>query len=300
MLSVIALATLATAQARQSVGLPKLAHQMPIIGGQREIILGPRPIEFTLLNGFLEREIAARKIATPQNTGGEYIDSWAPGGTHEENLGFFDCVTKEDELFNKPCVLITTNAKWNQKIGQRPNQVKWSNTAKQQWWISPEGKILRHYVSFTSPDGTQTADCVYGADSIQRRYTDVNNKTNFGEVFPACGMEALHAQFKPMMENGKLLMRDKEFFVANPLTGALDKYKVFASGTFKGIFLHATFKGRLFDIEGPNRSLQKVFLDDTGDLVKVQLDDERFFVISSLPKSHTDEFGHPLKKSGGG
>lgn len=295
----VAAALVCFAQGRPQTNLPKFAQEMPIVGGQREIILGPKPIEFTLLNGYLEREIAARKIATPDNTGG-YVDSWAPGGTHEENLGFFDCSTRPDNIFSKECVLITTNARWNQKMGRKPNEINWQNVAKQQWWVLPDGKILRHYAMFQTPDGVQSADCVYGADSIQRRYTDNKGKTSFGEVFPSCGMDALHAQFKPMVENGKVILRDKDFYVCNPLTGGLDKYSVHSAGTFKGEFLHATFKGKLFDIDGPNRTKQKVFLDDSGDLVKVALDDERYFVISSVPKTHLDEYGVPIRKSGGG
>ena len=280
--------------------LPKFAQQMPVVGGQREIILGPKPVEFTLLNGFLEREFSARKIASPSNTGDSYVDSWAPGGTHEENLGFFDCNIKPDNIFSKECIQITSSARWNQKIGRKPNEITWQNAAKQQWWVTPDGKILRHFSQFQTPDGLQTGDCVYGVDSIQRRYTDNKGKTSFGEVFPACGMDALNAQFKPMIEDGKVVLRDKEYFICNPLTGALDKYSVHAAGTFKGEFLHATFKGKLFDIEGPNKSRQKVFIDDTGDLIKVALDDDRFFVISSVPKTHLDEYGVPIRKSGGG
>ena len=68
----------------------------------------------------------------------------------------------------------------------------------------------------------------------------------------------------------------------------------------KGEFLSATFKGKLFDIEGPDRTRQKVFIDDTGDIVKVALDPERYFVISVLPSSHLDEYGRPVRKGGGG
>ncbi|MFI5385237.1 MAG: hypothetical protein ACHQ50_03860 [Fimbriimonadales bacterium] len=278
--------------------LPKFAYELPIIGGQREIILGPKPQELALLNGYYERDIAAKHLATGDNTGG-YVDSWIPSGTAEDNLGYFDCSTKPDSLFDKPCVVITSNAKWNQKLGRKPHEIKFSNYAKQQWWVTADGTILREYAALQTPEGTQTADCTYGKDSIQRRYTNVKGETSFGEIFPACGFEALNAQFKPMVVDGKVVMREKEFCVVNPLTGGIDKYTSRISGTFKGEFLFATFKGKLFDIEGPNKLFEKVFLDDSGDLVKVALSDEKFFVINVLPSSHLDENGHPIRKPGG-
>jgi hypothetical protein len=171
--------------------------------------------------------------------------------------------------------------------------------AKQQWWVTPDGKILRHFATLKTPDGTQTGDCVYGKDSVQRRYTDVRGQTSFAEVFPSCGMDLLNAQFKPMVEDGKLLMRDKEFAILNPLTGGIDKYSLTSAGTFHGDFLFATFKGRLFDLWGPNKLREKIFLDDSGDLVKVALDEERYFVISVVPNSHLDQNGHPIHRPGG-
>lgn len=292
------LAAVALAGQTRTLDLPKVVYELPVTGGQREIILGAKPYEPTLLAGYFEREIGPKHLTTPDNTGSGYVDSWTPGGTAEDRLGTFDTSTRADTLFDKPCVLITTSARWNQKMGRRPNEIKWENLAKQQWWISPEGKIMRHYSMLQTPEGSQIGDCTYGKDSIERRYTDVRGQTTFGEIFPACGMDALHAQFKPMMEDGKVVARDKEFFVANPLTGALDKYSVHASGTFKGVILYATFSGKTFDIEGPNKFFQRVYVDDKGDLVRVSLTDEKYFVITQLPKSHMDEYGRPIRKGG--
>ena len=294
-----ALAAVVLAGQAQTMDLPKMVFEMPVVGGQREMILGPSPKDSVLLNGFLEREVAARHIATPANTGDQYMDSWTPGGMYEDNLGYFDCSARQDTLFDKPCIVISTTAKWKQKYGKKPHQMTWDNYAKQQWWVTSEGTILRHYSTLQTPDGTQTGDCVYGKDSIQRRYTDVRGSTSFGEIFPSCGMDALNAQFKPMYADGKLLMRDKDFCVINPLTGGIDKYSVHSAGTFKGTYLDASFKGHLFEIDGPNKLTEKAFLDDSGDLIKVALDDERFFVISVVPTSHLDENGRPIRKSGG-
>lgn len=298
MIAALALAICVGPAQVRTEGLPKFVYESPIIGGQREIILGPKPIGSVLLNGFLERDFTARHLANPSNTGG-YVDSWIPGGTHEENLGYFDCVTRPSTLFDQPCVEITTTARWNQKIGKKPNQITVQNTAKQQYWISPAGRILRHYAEMQTPEGKQIGDCAYGKGSVQRRYTDVHGKTSFGELFPTCGMDGLNAQFTPMFADGKVLKRDKEFWIANPLTGGLDHYTVRVSGRFKGTMLNATFQGEMFDIDGPNSFHEQVLLDDKGDLVKVSLDDERYFVIGIVPPSHLDKDGHPIRGGGG-
>lgn len=296
MLITLSLAVALAAQTRTD--LPKINFELPVVGGQREMILGPSVKEAALLNGYSEKEVGAKHLTTPDNTGG-YTDSWIPGGMSEESLGYLDCGTRKDTIFNKDCLVITTTAKWNQKVGHKPHELKWQNVAKQQWWVLADGTILRQYSTLQTLEGTQVGDCTYGKDSIQRRYTDIHGQTSFGEIFPSCGMEALYAQFKPMVVDGKVVLREKEFSVLNPLTGGLDKYSVHVAGTFKGLFLNANFKGKLFDVEGPNHLFEKVFLDDTGDLVKVALNDEKFFVISVVPSSHLDEYGRPLPKSGG-
>src|ERR1051326_4616312 len=102
-----ALITLAFAPAQTQINMPKMVYQLPIIGGQREMILGPKPCEFALLNGYLEKEVGPKHITTGDNTEG-YVDSWTPGGLYEDSLGYFDCSTKPDTLFNKPCLVITS------------------------------------------------------------------------------------------------------------------------------------------------------------------------------------------------
>jgi hypothetical protein len=298
MLTALALSVAILGQ-RQTLNVPKINYEIPVSGGQREIILGPKLAESAQLNGTYEREIAAKHLATPDNTGG-YVDSMIPGGTAEDNLGFFECSTRADNIFGKDCMLITSTARWNQKIGKKPHEIKFQTYSKQQWWVLADGTILRHYYMLQTPDGTQSADCTYGKDSIQRRYTDAAGQITFGEIFPSCGMEALHAQFKPMLVDGKVVLREKKYTVLNPLTGGLEDYVVYPAGTFKGEWLSATFKGKLFNIDGPKHTSEKVFIDDTGDLVKVNLSEEKYFVIVTLPKSHADEFGHPVRKSGGG
>src|SRR4051812_1435075 len=121
---IAALALFAAAQLRTD--LPQIVYELPVTGGQREIILGAKPVQSTVLNGYFERDFAPKNQATGDNTGG-FVDSWIPGGTHEENLGNFDCSTVATTLFDKPCVLITSTAKWNQKMGRKPNEVSWQN-----------------------------------------------------------------------------------------------------------------------------------------------------------------------------
>ncbi|HVT13936.1 MAG TPA: hypothetical protein VHE55_16860 [Fimbriimonadaceae bacterium] len=298
MLAVLLSAALAHAQTRYG-DMPKIVYELPIIGGQREVVLGAKPSDFTLLNGYYEKEIGPKHIATGDNTGG-YVDSWTPSGMVEDSLGYFDCSSRPGNIFNKPCIVITSTAKWNQKIGKKPQELKWQNFAKQQWWVSEDGKILRHYSTLQTPEGVQTGDCTYGKDSVQRRYTDIRGETSFGEIFPACGFDALNAQFTPMVVDGKVVLRDKDYCVVNPLTGGIDKYSVHSAGTFRGEYLGATFQGKLFEIDAPNHLTEKAFIDNGGDLVKVALSDEKFFVINVVPSDHLDQYGHPIRKSGGG
>ncbi len=290
---------IATTLLLQGGQLPKQVYQIPVVGGQRQIILGPKPDEWMLMRGLYVRDVNARFKATGEDTGGGTVESAIPGGMVEDPIGDFDVVCSPATLFEKPCLQLTTTARWIQKVGRKPREIKWNNIAKQVWWVTPEGKILRHLSSLQTPDGVQTGDCTYGKDSVQRRYTDIRGQTSFGELFPACGMDALNDQFKPMVVDGKIALRDKEFCIANPLTGGIDKYAVRVSGKFSGEYFQSTFRGTTFDIVGPSNTL-KTYVSDEGDLVKVDLTSEKYFIIGNLPKSHLDQYGHPIRKSGGG
>jgi hypothetical protein len=274
--------------------MPQIEYKMPILGGQREIAVGPKLYEFTLLGGYYERDYAATTIPPGPDTAGGYVDSMAPGGIVTKSLGSLDWSTKEDKLIDQNCIVITSTGRWNQSVGKKPNEVRWTNEAKQQYWLTPDGKIIRQYFQLTTPQGTQSADLTYGTDSIQRRYTNLQGKTSFGEIFPVCGMDALHEQFRPMLAHGKVLARDKEFYRCNPLTGGLEKCEAHISGKFQGKYLGAGFRGTTVDIVGPAKDKQTAFVSDDDDLVQVKIDQDRFFVINVVPKSRLDEFHRPI------
>lgn len=291
----VAIASLAIGQTR-TMSMPQIEYITPIFGGQREVVLGAKPYEITLLGGFYEKDYTGGSINHGQDTQGQYVDSFIPGGIVTKSLGYLDWSTRDDKLLDTPCVTVSSSGKWQQTIGKKPNEQSWANTGKIQYWIGNDGKILRQYAQLQTPAGSQSGDLTFGPDSIQRRYTGTDGKTSFGEIFPSCGMQALNDQFKPMIVDGKVVLRDKDFFRCDPLTGGVQKYSAHISGKFTGTYLDAGFRGTTVVIVDPSGKTQTAFISDDGDLVKVKLDDDRFFVINTVPKSRLDEYGRPIHK----
>ncbi len=296
------LATLALAGAMlgsQTViqGFPKVAYEIPIAGGQREMALGIRHQSETLLNYFYEKEVNAQYIPNGINDGQPH-ETIQPQNWVEKNLGYMRWSVRPDDIFNQKANLLTTESLVRQRVGPKDHQYQITSMAKTQWWISDKGKILRQYYQLQSPMGDLRCNATYGTDSVEVS-RETPQGTKFLTMFPSGGMEALDAQFTPMLAGGKVLLPEKKFQVLNLQTGSVDDYEAKISGKFNCQYMNVWFKGQCVDITGPGKLTEKAYLSDEGDLVKVEFSEEKYWVIQSLPSSKLDKNGLPIRGSGG-
>jgi hypothetical protein len=96
-------------------------------------------------------------------------------------------------------------------------------------------------------------------------------------------MEKLQLQFKPMIVDGKVVMRDKEYLVYDPFTSGFVKRAAHVGGSFRGSYLQLPFEGSHVDFEGLMTGKVKAYISKEGDLVKLDLPQNRYVILSSTP-----------------
>ncbi|HSI73363.1 MAG TPA: hypothetical protein VK934_09300, partial [Fimbriimonas sp.] len=151
-----------------------------------------------------------------------------------------------------------------------------------QWWVDDNNQILRQYEQQIRPLFTRTANCVYQKDSIDITVADEKGRRQTS-MFPSMEMSELHAQFKPMWADGKVVLEKKEFYVLNPFDATFEKYSVRLAGWAGGTYFAMKFAGKAFEIAGP-RLTQTAGISEEGDLIHVQLPKYRFIVMQQVPQ----------------
>jgi hypothetical protein len=296
MLAAIAASLLLT-QRGQLQPLPKIVYEIPVPGGQREIVLGVQDYRETFLSYFYEKEIDA-SYAPSGNTGGAWVDSVRPGGWDVKNLGYMRWSVKNGELFSKQCKTISSESLVRQTVKTVKHDLKFENFARHQWWVEPYGKILRHYYRLQTPEGLFIGDAVYGKEEIEVNLTTPKG-TSYRTMFPAGGMEPLHNMFKPMLRGEEVLMREKKFSIFNPITSQVEEYTATIGGVFNSQYMTAWFKGHHVEITGPNKFWERAFVTKDGDLIKVEFTNDRSWLISSVPDSKIGPDGKVITKKEG-
>ncbi len=268
----IAIAALLALGAPQSItGAQKVTvHLDAYMPGQREVVLGVQPYRETMMMLIWQTD-------TIPNFPSNYGDI-QPSGLAEKTLGWVKWSVKNDTWAGKPCKVLrcegnTTDA-LSKKLNVNLRDVK-------SWWVDEDGKIVRQYEQQIRPFATRTANCVYQKDSIDISVDDEKGRRQTS-VFPNMEMNELHAQFKPMWKDGKILLDKKDYYVFNPFEGSFDKYSARLAGWAGGSYFKMKFVGKAFEIVGP-RLVQTAGISEEGDLIHVQLPKDRFIVMQSIP-----------------
>jgi len=115
------LLTAALAGQVRTINVPKIVYEIPVVGGQREIVLGVQPHESGRAKRILREGDRTEGLVTPGNPA-VMLTQIMPGEPPNYNLGYFDSSIRTDTLFDTLRGHYS-NAKWNQKMGRKPNQV---------------------------------------------------------------------------------------------------------------------------------------------------------------------------------
>ncbi len=176
--------------------LPQAQYRPAIIGGQREVVLGPQLQYETTMQIDYDKYVDAV-------VGDHYV---SPAGSANYSEGFIRWSVKDDSLFNSPCRLLKMDCLTKGVNHYVTKKIEYSSSNSTSWWITPEGKLLRQSVRLIDPTGQKSAECVYWSDHIEVSIVDAKGRRAF-TVFPNVDLSLVDAQFKPMVVDNTVVLR---------------------------------------------------------------------------------------------
>jgi hypothetical protein len=186
----------------------------------------------------------------------------------------------------KPCLLLQTDGFLHQEIEtQHRRTLNVKNTANRAYWVDETtGKILKETSFISTQSGNYSMEAIYGEEEYELTMKTPKGETK-GAVTPGMGMDKLQALFSPMIVEGKVVLKEKEFARLDPLTGGPIKFTARIAGKFSGRLDDSKriYEGHTIDIKGGGRS-EKAFVSHSGLLMKVELPQERYLHLEMSPE----------------
>jgi hypothetical protein len=279
--ALLALLALPT-QGKVAIGLPEANWPEPTFPGQRETILGVRPVRETVMTLQFSHEFIPPREGT----------TVTPNLWVEYAAGYVRWSVTPDEFAGRKCLLLK---------GDGISKPKWRNgqilvQGMQSFWVDSDGKILRQWELRSDPGGWRKATCTFGEESVEVEIEEPKGNSKY-TLHPA-DMQAIHDRFRPMMAGEKVLLKEKTFLAFDPFVRTFVKHTVKVEGPFKGKYMNIPFEGTAFDVSGPKLT-EKVFISKEGDLVKVELPKSLFIVLNAPPESKETDYWRVKGKDGG-
>lgn len=249
----------------------------PIFAGGREVLLGPVPYAESVMTLVYSKDKPA-----VLNSNGFNGPTW-----EESTLGFVRWSVKPDHFGERPCLVYRTEAvyrpayRFDFKGGTRQAKVEVDVQGVREYWIADDGTILRQYEQRRDSRGVRTANCTYGADSVDVTVEEFG-KRRATTLYPS-DMANLQAQFRPMLVEGKVKIPEKEYLVYDPFASRFERRVAKVTGAFRGTFLAMNFRGTSLEVEGDPEGKFRAFVSDEGDLVKMELPKDRFLILQAIP-----------------
>lgn len=263
--------------------LPKFKYNAALMPGQREIVLGPQLQYDVTMEVRIDREIPAQ--FTPSKIFGDSLEIYANG--------YVRWSVTDGTLFNTPCRVMKMDGITKGVNYTKTKQLAYTSRNTTTYWITTDGKLLRESIRITDPTEAKAAECVFWPDRIEVSVDDRKGRRSFA-VYPKVDLKLVDMQFKPMIEDGKVVLSTKDYYVFDPFDQGFTKYTATLGGNFHGTFLATRFEGRHIDITGP-RGKSVAYISKEDDLVKVDFPGNFYLVLDNLPRSRD-----PLYQKTGG
>jgi hypothetical protein len=236
--------------------------------GQLEAVAGLRPCEDTTLGLYYTKDVVP-KISEKLTLG---------GGLVTYSFGYIRFSTVEESFLGWPGWHVRWSGRTVTREGKKEIQV--DTTAE--FWVDKSGRIHRQRASSQGPNGSASAEADFFPDHIQIRRS-IAGKDSEMSLFPASDeIDNLNAQFKPMIEDGKVLIREKSFLCLDLFRGTFEKRVARISGMFEGKELGSKFHGHAVDFEF-NGFKEQACVSDDDYLVRIDLQDGKTAEMTTLP-----------------
>jgi len=237
-----------------------------VLGGQKQMVFGLKPEASQVLSYYIWVEEKANQWGDSTNV-------------YAQRLGYTSSRVKLDIFNNQQVFLFETDARTKKDITKEFDA---GVGASEQTWITKEGHIFRQIFRVEMPKtGERIVDAVYGTETVEISVKEAGKESST-TLYPVGGCKAFFDRFKPMIEDGKVVLKEKKFSVLDPYTLSIVPGSVTVGGRFDTNILSRRTKGNLYSIV-LNGKKQRVYISDTNELVKVDLTDETYLQIDALP-----------------
>lgn len=237
--------------------------QQPVFAGAQEFILGPKTQNSRTMGMFVNTlEAGQYGDRKPIN----YVDARVGHSTWSVSPGVFG---------STPCVAISCIASRNQTWELRKTIYGLKHKGTRTWYIDEKGKLLGETCDMEMATGRWTMDVTYGPEEYTVTSTAPGRPKRTLSVTPGCGMEALTiAPFTPMLKPdpagkaSEVLVKEKEFYLLDPLSASPVKYRARVSGSFSGELFNRGYTGREIEISG-GPEVERAWIAHDGTLLKM-------------------------------
>ena len=219
--------------------------QFPVFAGAQEFAMGIKRQQSRTMGLFVN-----------QLESGAYGDK-IPINYNDVRVGHTMWSVSPGVYGSSSCMAISCDASRNQAWEYRKTIYGLKHKASRTWYVDDNGKLLGETCDVEMATGRWTMDVSYGAEEYTVTSSGPNKPRRTMTVTPGCGIEALTlAPFKPMLKpdpagkESEVLMKEKEFYLLDPVSAAPVKYVARVSGSFSGEMFERKWTGREVEIVG--------------------------------------------------
>lgn len=253
-------------------------------------------LEFPIFAGFQEFVLGVKKqdshnmgVYVNQLEAGSYGDK-TPINYHDVRTGTTSWSVGAGVFGSDSCLVISCDASRNQAYTYRKTIYGLKHKGSRTWYVTGDGKLLGETCDLEMATGHWTMDVTYGKDDYTITSTAPGRGKRTLTVNPGCGIEALTIDpFKPMLKpdpTGKaaeVLVKSKEFYLLDPVTGGPVKYKAEVFGSFSGERQDAGRNGLQVEFTHGSEK-ESVWITHAGAWIKSTMKLGLYMLADEMPK----------------
>jgi len=256
--------------------LPIGQYVLPLVGGQQEIVMGLQPLATEFYGLYSEHAESFTAKGNMRFDNPQYYV--------QDRVGSMDWSVATYARDGKPATLLQTNGTYKQVIEMSQHRhLEFANKMKISYWISPEGRLLEMDALIRVSAGAWSMQAIFNNDSYDLTLNDPVNGERKSTLYLGFSLDKLNSMFTPMLQGKKALLKVKDFYTLDPLTGHPLHCTARLGGSWNGtLFNQNKYQGQWVDLTGPGIN-QRIYISDGGVLFKVEGPDHRFLSIEEAP-----------------
>jgi hypothetical protein len=249
------------------VALAAIVQPQVVLGGHKQIVFGLKPEPPVVLSYYIWVEEKPNEWGSSTNV-------------YAQRLGFSACRVKEDVFNSQKVFYFETDGRTK---FDKQKEFDAGVGAYERAWIDPEnGHILRQYFMVNMPKtGERIVEAIYGTKTVELSIKE-EGKERTSTLYVEGGCQPFFDRFKPMVADGKVVMKRKDYLVLDPITLGFVKGSAEVGSRFETTIMNIKMRGNLYSVF-VNGARQRAYVTDKGDLVKVDLTEDTYLQVDAVP-----------------